>query len=422
MRIRTSVIALTCAACALTVLGACSDGAEVIGGAAAASGDGASGDGAAGDGAAGDGASGDGAGSGPGAPGAGGTGTVEAATGGTSSGAEPGDGDAPAGAGLDGGLGGAPSSSAGGAGTAGSGAGGAGGAPTSSVDFIAPRGPCEVATRVGRFTVEKQVDFGVVQGTVSDGVVPSAVPALVLEQGNCQLVERRNLVCLPACVGSETCGESGTCIPFPRQISVGEVAIRGLTKETLMSPQQPGNSYFAPGADNPPYQVQGEVVLSASGATDLPAFQLFGIGSEPLAQAPVWLLEAGADLVVEWAAPTADVAATVLVELTIDQHGTSPLSLSCEFPDTGSASVPSSVIDRLLGAGISGFPNGRITRRTADHVDIHAGTDNAAAACVELAVGSPLAATVSVSGYTPCNAAGDCPEGQTCNVALQRCE
>jgi hypothetical protein len=410
MKMSAHSVALACAAFVSLTVSACSDGADVLGGAAASAGDdtvGASGAGAAGRGAANGGASGE---------------------------AEPGDGDMPAGTEIDDGLGGAPSaggssgsagvgnSGSGGSGASGGaasggaasgGAGGGGAAP--GVTFVTPRGPCEVDSRVGRFSVEKQVDFGVVQGTVSDGVVPSAIPALVFEQGNCQLVERRNLVCLPACVGSETCGEAGTCIPFPRQISVGDVAISGLTKETLMSPQQPGNSYFAPGADNPPYQVQGEVVLSASGATDLPAFQLFGVGSEPLAQAPTWVLEAGTDLLVEWAAPTADVAATVLVELTIDQHGTSPLSLSCEFPDTGGASVPAGVIDRLIGAGISGFPNGRITRRTADHVDIAAG-------CVELTVGSPLAASVSVSGHTPCNGAGDCPEGQTCNVPVQTCE
>jgi hypothetical protein len=412
MKVRAHTFAVVCAAFAPLVLGACSDGAEVLGGVAAAAGDDAVGA--------------SGAGSGGASGGSAGTGGSSGAAGG----------DAPAGTDVGEGLGGAAGaggngsaaggsaaggaaaggSAAGGAGTGGAGSGGAGGVdPAPAVTFVAPRGPCEIADRIGGFSVERQVDFGVVQGTVSEGVVPSAVPALVLDQGSCRLVERRNLVCLPACVGSETCGESGTCIPFPRQVSVGDVTISGLTKATLMSPQQPGNAYFAPGADNPPYRVLGEVVLSASGASDVPPFQLFGVGSEPLAQAPSWVLEAGADLLVEWAAPTADVNATVLVSLTIDQHGTSPLSLSCEFPDTGSASVPSGVIDRLIGAGISGFPNGRITRRTADHVDIAAG-------CVDLVVGSPLAASVSVSGYTPCNGAGDCPEGQACNVPLQRCE
>jgi len=287
--------------------------------------------------------------------------------------------------------------------------------PPPAAPFTTPRGPCDISQRVGRFSVEKQTDFGVVQGTVSDGVVPTAIPRLALEQGSCRLFERRNLACVPACVGAQTCGEDGTCIPYPRQVSAGEVVIAGLTKETRMSPLQPGNTYFAPGADNPPFAVGSEVVLSAAGEGDMAPFQLFGLGSEPLSEPPAWVIQAGTDLALAWAAPSANVGTSVLVELTIDQHGISPLSLSCEFEDTGSASVPGSIIDELIGAGVSGFPNGRLTRRTADHVELGAG-------CVELVVGSPLAASISVAGYTPCNTTGECPDGQTCNVPLQRCE
>ena len=283
------------------------------------------------------------------------------------------------------------------------------------VAFVAPRGPCALDARVGSFAIEKQAQFGVVQGSVTDGVVPTAIPRLALEDGACRLLERRTLACIPACVGAETCGEDGACIPYPRQVSVGTVVITGLTKETTMSPLQPGNTYFAPGADNPPYAVGSEIALTAAGGGELATFSLFGLGSEPLLQPPSWQLVAGRDFDVTWPAPTSDVASTVLIELTIDQHGASPLTLSCEFPDTGSAVIPSGIIDRMIDSGVSGFPNGRLMRRTTDHVDLHVG-------CVELVVGSPLAADVSVAGFTPCNTSAECPSGQTCNVALQRCE
>jgi hypothetical protein len=182
-----------------------------------------------------------------------------------------------------------------------------------------------------------------------------------------------------------------------------------------MSPLPPGNSYFSPGADNPPYVVGGEVVLSAQGTGATPAFQLFGIGSEPLAEAPTWVVQRGEDLALEWPAPTSKLETSVLVELTIDQHGISPLSLACEFDDTGSAVIPAQLVQLLISAGVSGFPNGRIARRTADHVELDVG-------CVELIVGSPRAASVAVSGYTPCDAPSDCPSPQTCNLPLQRCE
>jgi hypothetical protein len=287
--------------------------------------------------------------------------------------------------------------------------------PPAETPFTAPRGACDVSVRTGGFKIEKQVDFGVVQGEVRDGVVPTAIPTVVDDGGRCRLLERRNLACFPACVGMATCGESGTCIPFPRQVSVGEVSIAGLTRDTVMSPLMPGNSYLSPGAPNPPYGVESPIVLSALGQESIPRFQLFGIGSEPLGDAPTWVLTPGSDLVLEWSAPTVDVATTVLAELTIDQHGITPLSLSCELEDTGTATIPAAIVDRLIASGVTGFPNGRITRRTADHVDLAIG-------CVDLVVGSPLAASVSVSGFTPCDAPADCPSGQTCNIALERCE
>jgi hypothetical protein len=321
-----------------------------------------------------------------------------------------------------------PSAGAGGVGAAGatSDTGGAGVTPVGSdagpaslppppPAFTAPRGGCDIATRVGGFSVEKQTDFGVVQGAVSDGVVPTAIPELVLDQDGCRLLERRNLVCIPACVGAQTCGEDGACIPYPRQVSVGDVQITGLTRETVMSPQDPGNGYYAPGATNPPYAVGSEVVLSAAGTESLATFHLFGVGSEPLQRPPSWVLESGADLALTWTAPTSGVETRVWIELTIDQHGTSPLSLACDLPDTGSATIPAAIIDQLINSGVTGFPNGRITRRTADHVDLDVG-------CVDLIVGSPLPASVAVAGYTPCNGAEDCPNDQTCNVPLERCE
>jgi hypothetical protein len=281
------------------------------------------------------------------------------------------------------------------------------------------RGACDIDKRVGRFLVERQVTFGVVTGTVSEGVVPTSIPELVAEKDGCKVNKRRNLYCSPACVGAEVCGEDGSCIPYPRQISVGTVTIDGLTKPTIMNP--PTNPkqavmYFAPGADNPPFEIGSNIVLSAAGTEEHSAFELFGIGSEPLVEGPTWVLKEGQDLALEWPAPSDDAIPTsVFVELTIDQHGNSPLSLSCVLDDTGTGSIPAELIDQLINSGVSGFPNGRIARRTVDKVELDVG-------CVELVVGSGFSASVSVSGFTPCMKPADCPEGQTCNLQLERCE
>jgi hypothetical protein len=276
------------------------------------------------------------------------------------------------------------------------------------------QGECDIATRTGRFSVESQTDFGVVQGKVADGVVPTSVPQPISEGGGCKVFQRRNLTCVPACVGATTCAENGTCIAYPRQISVGNVTITGLTQATVMTPQTPGNSYFAPGADNPPFAPGSKVVLTADGADGRPGFRLSGVGSAPLGGKPTWTIERGKDLKVEW--PKGDTAETkVTVELTIDQHGISPLSLSCEFPDTGSATVPSTTIDKLIDSGVSGYPNGRIFRRTADRITTDLG-------CIDFLVGAPLPASVSVVGYVPCKKSSDCPVGQTCDTAVELCK
>jgi hypothetical protein len=277
------------------------------------------------------------------------------------------------------------------------------------------RGACALEKRVGRFSVEGQEDFGVVQGAVFAGVVPTAIPRLLSEQGNCKVLERRNLTCTPACVGATTCGESGTCIEYPRQLSVGSVNIVGLTRPTTMEPRMPGNNYFDPDADNPPFAVGSQIVLTAAGADGGSGFQLLGRGSGPLGARPTWTLEKGQALSLTWANGAPGQGTKIFVELSVDQHGLTPLSLECEFEDTGSASIPAGVVDQLLTSGVSGFPNGRIFRRTADHVELAQG-------CVEFLVGSPLAASVSVSGFVPCKKAADCPTGKVCNLMQERCE
>ena len=52
----------------------------------------------------------------------------------------------------------------------------------------------------------------------------------------------------------------------------------------MIEPANPGNTYFAPGADNPPFAVGSEITLSASGDQGHGPFDLFGRGSEPLTE------------------------------------------------------------------------------------------------------------------------------------------
>ncbi len=100
----------------------------------------------------------------------------------------------------------------------------------------------------------------------------------------------------------------------------------------------------------------------------------------------------------------------------IDQHGNSPVALLCTFADAGTGIVPGALIDQLLTAGVSGFPNGTLRRQTIDSTTLDAG-------CVELVVGLTREPEgVSVAGHVPCQSTADCPPGLTCNVPIETCQ
>ncbi len=90
-----------------------------------------------------------------------------------------------------------------------------------------------------------------------------------------------------------------------------------------------------------------------------------------------------------WEPPSGEVRTMVHLELNIDQHGATPVTLACELEDTGSATVPGTLTDALFNAGISGFPRGSIVRRTVDSQAVADG-------CIELVVASPRTQSVTV--------------------------
>ena len=128
-----------------------------------------------------------------------------------------------------------------------------------------------------------------------------------------------------------------------------------------------------------------------------------------------WIITPGEDLRVDWDAPPADARTAVVLTLAIDQHGSSPSSLECEFEDTGAGLVPVAVVDALIGAGVFGFPSGSLTRGTVDSVPVEEG-------CVDFSVVSSQSVEVSVSGYIPCSGPDTCSEGMTCNLETFLCE
>lgn len=275
-------------------------------------------------------------------------------------------------------------------------------------------GTCAMGTAIGTFVVEAQDEFSLVDGAVADGVVPVSILEEVGREGDCVLWRRNNPFCDPPCLAGDTCDHDGQCIPFPANQDVGTVTVTGLAEPVEMTPLQPGNRYSFTDLPNPAFAPGAEIRLRSSEGT-YGRLALDGRGFSPLLPGDdTWLLAPGQALAVHWDAAGAAEGTRVGLRITVDQHGNTPVTLSCDVPDTGSAQIAASLVDALLDAGISGFPNGRITRATTDRADVRDG-------CVELRVGSPRSVDVRVDGHIPCDNADECPEGQTCDLAENTC-
>ncbi|MBI2896698.1 MAG: hypothetical protein HYY06_24280 [Deltaproteobacteria bacterium] len=274
-------------------------------------------------------------------------------------------------------------------------------------------GPCPVDARIGAFLIEAQEEFSLVDGAVADGVVPASVPEEVLAEGDCRLLRRRNPFCDPPCLAGQTCGLDGACIPFPSNQDVGTVTVTGLVDPVEIQPLQPGNRYSFTDLPNPAFEPGAEIRLRTTSGR-YGELGLDGLGFVPIAPGDAWTIAPSEPLDVRWDAPE-DALTRVELRVDIDQHGNSPVSLVCDLPDTGSARIPSSLVDALLGSGVSGFPSGRLARGTTDSLDVDG------ASCVELSVASPRSVAVRVEGHVPCDGDDACPDGQSCDLATNTC-
>lgn len=313
------------------------------------------------------------------------------------------------------GGGGAPSGTGGAPGTGsappGGGEGGAG---------AALRGGCTDATRRGWFGVQtdEAMPAATFDGSVKDGTDPNRIPEDLATVGDCRLVRYPRYVCAPACSSGNTCGPDGTCWAMARALDAGVLTVAGLAPPAddplALEPLQPGNVYFA-SLGLPPVTPGARVTLTASTGL-LGGLELVGFGVEPLELAGGTLeLTAGNAATLRWEPPAAPGGARVSLSLSVDQHGTSPVRLLCDVPDTGEYAIDPELVDALLAAGVTGFPSALVARHTLD-------STAAAGGCVELEVTSYRSPAVTIPGYTPCTIQGDCPNGLICNTALQRCE
>lgn len=283
--------------------------------------------------------------------------------------------------------------------------------PTGDPATVELAGECPMDTDHGGFVVESYATEGysVVDGRVRDGVIPNTILTVELTDGDCRLLRRENPFCDPPCESDETCSLDRSCVAYPQDIPLGTVEVAGLSADVSMEPKTPGYRYFDTTLPHPAY-TGGELVELRIEDT-----ALHGVGPQVLVtEADLVVLE-DTPLSLTWEAPSGEVRTRVSLDLNIDQHGSSPLRIQCDFADTGSGTVSADLVSALLSSGVSGYPSAILSRHTADQ-------DTLDGACIDFVVASPFPVPVDVEGFIPCSDDDDCPDGLDCNEAIELCQ
>lgn len=274
-------------------------------------------------------------------------------------------------------------------------------------------GECPLDVHVGGFLAGYEKTYSAFSGSVADGVVPVSVLEQVAEEGDCKLLLRNNPFCDPGCLAGDVCDFDGNCIPYPLNHDLGVVTATGLADPIMLEPVPPTYSYFYTMLPNPGFE-PGAILTVESEGGDYSPISLQGIGVT-MVEPGVEEIHVAHDTPLDITWTPGDPRTSMRLQVGIDQHGTSPLSLICTAPaDAGTLTVSGDLINQFLDNGVSGFPSADFYFETVDSVVIEPG-------CVDFVVRSHAQVVVFVEGHTPCNVTPDCPDGQTCDVMTQTC-
>jgi hypothetical protein len=274
--------------------------------------------------------------------------------------------------------------------------------------------------------VEATVGATSVIGTVYDR--PSKeVPAWDKEgsaDGDCQLFVPRQPFCDPDCTGkNEQCVSEpnttvSTCETKPAEQSVGAVTVKGLRNQsgaTELTLDFIANNYQPIGASLPyPACSEGDdVTLSAAGSSFVSGFSLATKCVVPVGTG--FLNDSisieDKDLTLTWTAPTQSGISKIYIKLEIAHHGGQKGKIECNTEDTGTLTIPASMIKSLKALGVAGFPS-IVLRRTAT------ASTTTSVGQIKLVVSSENERFVTIPGLTSCNDKIPCPTGQTCQTNL----
>jgi hypothetical protein len=276
----------------------------------------------------------------------------------------------------------------------------------------------------GTFEVELVPGFegagqAAILGRVRDGPSPANVIwELAGTEGDCELRTPRIPFCDPGCDVSEVCVEDDVCEPYPDVIEVGTVTVDGVqtTDGQTRFSMDPVGGYYQPAAAidlvYPPFSEGDPVTFEAAGNETAAPFTMSveGIGPiEVLSEAIT--LEDGQSVLVEWTPAMRPELAVIHVDINISYHGGTRGKLTCETADSGSLTLPGSLLDGLKELGVSGWPIIVFTRENT-------GTTEPELA-VDLVIESSSTESLQIPGLISCNSDVDCPDGQECQFDFQ---
>jgi hypothetical protein len=275
--------------------------------------------------------------------------------------------------------------------------------------------PCDPASRVGGFTLElvppdasiSKPGTAQVAGVVQNGVDPSQLWETQASEGDCKLLGLPLPFCDPSCTGEKPiCTAQNKCIATPAPQDVGTLTLSGLTSPATV--MKTGMQYYSPiSSPYPPYAPDAELELSASGGV-YKSFTLHGRGIAPLSFSGAGVkVMRNQPLAVRWTPPVNASYDRVVISLDIGHHGGIAARIECDVADSGSATISSTLINKLLDKGTAGFPSINVKRRTVDSTTVGAG-------CADFVVASPVEAIVEVDGVVSCNGDTPCPGGKVC--------
>lgn len=293
----------------------------------------------------------------------------------------------------------------------------------------------DAGTLVGTFnlvhTVSGYGDSASFTGKVYNGPTPATVQwTVALTSGDCRVETPHTPFCTTACGSSAACVADDTCQPYPTAIGVGTVHVASVPNTTSTTTDAGTTSHEATTFDSAPvvngYQPAAGVVLhlppftegtavtvDAAGSSNAQAFSLSAPGVAPLALGQTTVqLATGSDVDLTWDAGSAAVGARVTVDIDISHHGGLRGQLLCDTDDDGALTIDSTLVDKLISLGVSGFPSIRVTREKAGSALIVGGR-------VDLTVKSTTERSITIPGLTSCTGDDDCPSGQTCQDDLQ---